>query len=392
MKARFAPLALAVVATTAAAGEIGGPDLTKEAADITVGVGYYYDQSQWDTGSALGNRIAGDVIRDGFFARVAFGLHEDWEVFAKGGLENIENDAAPEFGVSSSGDGFFALGLKAILLREGRFAAGPFFQYSEFSDYSLSGDIATGLTLNPVTASIKGLSTTEAGVAGQYRFDKLDVFGGLFLTMSDADVTGTYNAVPYEAEIEEDADLGAYVGVNYPLNDKLVASAELHAASDLGVAVSLNYLIGHKVEPPLVVTQTEKVVEVRKVVETVYVDKSQATGPARFETEVHFASGSAEVDSAHWVNIRQFAEFLNRYPKSRGIIEGHCDCDGNDDFNQQLSERRARAIETLMVKLYGIDPARLSIQTFGEEKPVASNETTEGKAANRRVRMVGIAE
>lgn len=393
MKARFAPLALAVLAASAVAGEIGSPELTPEAADLTLGLGYYYAPGEWTTGSRLGDRVANDITRDGFIAKLAFGLHEDLEVVAKAGLENIGNEpGATEFDVASSSDGFFSVAAKGIVYRKGRLSAGPFVQYSEFSDYTVTGDVAQGLVLVPLTATVKSLHTLEAGIAAQYLATKCSVFYGAYLYQAEADVHGSFNGGPFTATLEEDADFGAYVGVNYPLNDKWVATGELQATSDVGVAVGLNYLIGHKAQPPKVITRTEKVVEVQKVVETVYVDKSVASGPARFETDVHFASGAAEVDSEYWVNIRQFAEFMTKYPSARGVIEGHCDCDGSDDFNQKLSERRAGAIQTLLVKLYGIDPQRLSISNFGEAKPIADNETEAGKAANRRVRMVGIAD
>ncbi|MDI1302571.1 MAG: OmpA family protein [bacterium] len=392
MKARLLPLMLGIAAASASAGEIGAPELTAAATDLTIGISYYYDQSAWTTGSPLGDRVTSDVVRDGYLAKLAFGLHENLEAVAKFGGESIQNDpGASEYSVSANNDSFYSLALKGIVYRNGPLAAGPFVQYSKFSDYTISGNVSDGLVLHPVTATIKKLSTLETGLAAQYRINKFDVFGGAYFYRADVDASGSFDAIPFKNKPEEDANFGAYIGANYLLTPKWMATAEVHMASDAGAAIGINYLIGHKTKDPAVVTRTEKVVE--RVVETVYVEKvAPAAGPARIETEVHFASGSAEIDAEHWVNVRDFADFMRKHPKAHGIIEGHCDCDGSDDYNIKLSERRSQAIEIMMIKIFGIEPERLSIESFGENKPVANNTTPEGKAANRRVRLVGIAE
>ena len=68
-------------------------------------------------------------------------------------------------------------------------------------------------------------------------------------------------------------------------------------------------------------------------------------------------------------------------------IEGHTDSTGSADHNRQLSTARARSVLGALVGL-GIDPARLSSKGFGPDKPVASNTSEEGRAANRRVELV----
>jgi OOP family OmpA-OmpF porin len=67
-------------------------------------------------------------------------------------------------------------------------------------------------------------------------------------------------------------------------------------------------------------------------------------------------------------------------------VDGHTDAMGTDAYNQRLSERRARAVEESLVRL-GVGASRLRPQGFGETRPVASNETEEGRAQNRRVEL-----
>jgi OOP family OmpA-OmpF porin len=67
-------------------------------------------------------------------------------------------------------------------------------------------------------------------------------------------------------------------------------------------------------------------------------------------------------------------------------VDGHTDALGTDAYNQSLSERRARAVLEYLTRL-GIDGSRLSPRGYGESRPVASNETEEGRAQNRRVEL-----
>ena len=68
-------------------------------------------------------------------------------------------------------------------------------------------------------------------------------------------------------------------------------------------------------------------------------------------------------------------------------IEGHTDSDGDNELNQKLSEERAQAVLKQLVSM-GIDNARLTSKGFGENKPMDTNDTPEGKANNRRVEFV----
>ncbi|MCH7772081.1 MAG: OmpA family protein [Bacteroidetes bacterium] len=77
------------------------------------------------------------------------------------------------------------------------------------------------------------------------------------------------------------------------------------------------------------------------------------------------------------------------HPDLNFRIEGHTDSDGDESFNQKLSEDRAAAVKVMLVKL-GIDGSRLESKGWGESKPVSDNSTPEGKANNRRVEFVKI--
>ncbi|MCD4741728.1 MAG: OmpA family protein [Desulfobacteraceae bacterium] len=73
-------------------------------------------------------------------------------------------------------------------------------------------------------------------------------------------------------------------------------------------------------------------------------------------------------------------------PEMKVTLKGHTDSRGADEYNMDLSLRRANAVKAYFVN-QGIDPARLSVQAFGESSPIASNDTDQGRALNRRVEL-----
>lgn len=82
---------------------------------------------------------------------------------------------------------------------------------------------------------------------------------------------------------------------------------------------------------------------------------------------------------------------LKDHPDLRLSIEGHTDATGNEQHNQELSERRAASVKAFLVSEYGIDGSRLQTKGFGQSKPVADNNTPEGRQQNRRVELVKLA-
>jgi OOP family OmpA-OmpF porin len=76
---------------------------------------------------------------------------------------------------------------------------------------------------------------------------------------------------------------------------------------------------------------------------------------------------------------------FDQNPDLQVTVEGHTDSTGSDAYNQKLSERRAKAVVRYLEQNVGVDPSRLSAVGYGESKPVASNDTAEGRAKNRRV-------
>ena len=85
--------------------------------------------------------------------------------------------------------------------------------------------------------------------------------------------------------------------------------------------------------------------------------------------------------------LDKIAQVLKKYKKYSVIIEGHTDSTGDENYNIELSKRRAEAVGKYLISK-GIDPKRLSYKGYGSRYPIDSNETAEGRARNRRVEFI----
>jgi outer membrane protein OmpA-like peptidoglycan-associated protein len=98
-----------------------------------------------------------------------------------------------------------------------------------------------------------------------------------------------------------------------------------------------------------------------------------------------FPVGSSEIRPADFSLLTSVQRALRELPNARVTIEGHTDSQGNDEFNQALSQRRADAVRTYLLANMVLDEKRIAAIGFGESRPIANNETAEGRAKNRRI-------
>lgn len=124
--------------------------------------------------------------------------------------------------------------------------------------------------------------------------------------------------------------------------------------------------------------------------------KQDVTASAMFETlnrdghialYINFDTGKSIIRDESKPIIDQIVEMLKTNPDLKLNVEGHTDNVGNPASNQTLSEARAKSVVSAIVA-QGISADRLSHVGFGQDKPVADNNTEEGRAKNRRVELV----
>lgn len=108
----------------------------------------------------------------------------------------------------------------------------------------------------------------------------------------------------------------------------------------------------------------------------------------RAELNILFANESAVIRNPDDQNIMDFVAFLNRFPNTQATIEGHTSAPGDEDYNQDLSERRAKAVKVLLTDIYGIDGSRLKTVGYGESRLKDTSNTESAHRVNRRIEAV----
>jgi outer membrane protein OmpA-like peptidoglycan-associated protein len=100
-----------------------------------------------------------------------------------------------------------------------------------------------------------------------------------------------------------------------------------------------------------------------------------------------FDTDKFDLKSESTEELTQLVELMKMNPKMEVMITGHTDNQGAVDYNVKLSENRAAAVVTYLVKA-GIAPARLKSKGYGDSRPAAANDTEAGRAKNRRIELV----
>jgi outer membrane protein OmpA-like peptidoglycan-associated protein len=101
---------------------------------------------------------------------------------------------------------------------------------------------------------------------------------------------------------------------------------------------------------------------------------------------ITFAYNSSTVQPQFRQTLDQVADILSQYKQTYIDVYGHTDATGSDAYNQRLSEQRATSVADYLASR-GVQPARIGTRGFGKSQPIASNDTEEGRAANRRVEI-----
>ncbi|ROL75011.1 porin [Pseudomonas protegens] len=179
--------------------------------------------------------------------------------------------------------------------------------------------------------------------------------------------------------------LTAGAGVKYYFTDNLFARAGVEAdykldngkwdyAPTIGLGVNFGGSGGKVAPAPVAPAPAPEPVPEAPVAEVV-----------RVELDVKFDFDKSVVKPNSYADIKNLADFMNQYPQTTTVVEGHTDSVGPDAYNQKLSERRANAVKQVLVNQYGVGANRVQSVGYGESRPVADNATEAGRAVNRRV-------
>lgn len=188
-----------------------------------------------------------------------------------------------------------------------------------------------------------------------------------------------------EATDDRTQQIQAGLGVSGMFTDNLEfrANYQLYSALsgdsyfDRSFGLSLNWHIGGKstavavAVTPKPTPEPESVPMQKEVVDT-------------YELRVEFDFDKSDIKSAYEPQFKEIAQILTDKPDISMTIEGHTDWIGSDDYNVSLSELRADAVKNKFVNQYSIAADRIDTVAYGESRPVADNNSAEGRQKNRR--------
>ena len=103
---------------------------------------------------------------------------------------------------------------------------------------------------------------------------------------------------------------------------------------------------------------------------------------------VEFDTDRAVVKDKYRGEVKKVADFMKTYPNTTAVIEGHTDNVFTAEYNQKLSQDRADSVRQYLISNFGIKASRLTSVGYGLTRPIASNNTEEGRQKNRRVQAV----
>ncbi len=103
--------------------------------------------------------------------------------------------------------------------------------------------------------------------------------------------------------------------------------------------------------------------------------------------DIHFDFDKYDIRPGDTSILKQNAELLKKYHKVKIQVEGHCDERGTNEYNLALGERRANSTKNYLLSI-GVSPERISIISYGEERPLDSGHTEDAWAKNRRAHTI----
>ncbi|ABV85692.1 OmpA family protein [Shewanella pealeana] len=105
----------------------------------------------------------------------------------------------------------------------------------------------------------------------------------------------------------------------------------------------------------------------------------------RQELKILFANDSYYIDPQYYPQVEVIASFMQKFPNTQAVIEGHCSKTGSHQHNQVLSQNRANAVSSLLAERFGIDSGRLSAVGYSFDRPIDPTHTASAHKINRRV-------
>ncbi|UCF55739.1 MAG: OmpA family protein [Deltaproteobacteria bacterium] len=159
-----------------------------------------------------------------------------------------------------------------------------------------------------------------------------------------------------------------------------------HAAGNTAVGVLLGAVIGGAAGAYIGNYMDKQAAEIERDIAGARVERVGEGIKITFSSGIMFDIDKAALKDQCKGELSELATILNKYEDTNILLEGHTDSTGMEDYNLELSNKRAQSVANYLAT-QNINPMRFTIMGYGESQPVASNETLEGRAQNRRVEV-----
>jgi len=212
------------------------------------------------------------------------------------------------------------------------------------------------------------------------------VAGYSYYDLSDTDFTYSEVNQEYTEQVSLGMGLSKMIDSQWEFRSDIRALHKVSDSQDGVDDLALNFALNYYFNPPKPVVVAEPTPEpVAPPPPPPAPEEEPEVRTITVRLNVEFEFDKATVRAIYGDELEAIANAMKAHGDIDLVLEGHTDSVGADDYNQSLSERRVIAVEATLAEMYGLDPARVSTVGYGEARPIADNDTTEGRARNRRV-------
>ena len=180
---------------------------------------------------------------------------------------------------------------------------------------------------------------------------------------------------------------GAVIGAIIGNNVGKGGNGELGAVIGGVVGGAAGVLIGRKMDKQAQKIENEVPgAEVERIDEAIVVTFDENKGGG-----IYFATNKYNINNSSQQTLNKLARVFNEFKDTNILVVGHTDSTGDENYNMTLSKNRAYAVSNYFKNTNGVNGSRLNVNWFGESKPMSNNSTASGRAKNRRVNIVILA-